>query len=560
MWARIASSRLAIVALVVVVVLLFAGVGSTLSIAGQVQAPAEESYKGGHGDRYTGTVRLGGAFGSDERFTSSWYSDGRSEPFTVTGSLTVTERMLVHEYEYRVFTKSSASAPWVEANRHKVSLEKRFADNDRDRTMQTAAWPTHIVGPIVGAVMVELWVNGEVNCPWNHRVPGVGCTSDWFRLAQDGATLVSGVAGVTFAVGSDRYEEGETARVNVRTDGGVWRLTLVDDAGRNVCGPKWQAGAQPLRFFEWGQSTEDGTAGGGGHTTTPSPTECSLVWTGARAGTVEYTVPRGAFNPSGTNVWKFLLDNEIVNQGSLQTFIVDQHEKAPEVPTTKTTSSDGKLVSSSDPGARGSSVPRVAAAGRLTYSFESRANPAAGAAGVSHFLVYIWHGDSQLMPADGSKDWIANGERVDAQNAGDGKYTGSYSYTPLRQANIQAWAVAVDAQARPSGTAISEPQAKQQAQGTAADGEAPNGIENPNTNSRTEVLVEGASPSGAVDTPRTATADPVSFTVLLLVLVAGVAAFLAWRFLPAPVQVRMGVVAVLAAVTFVIVWTSLGVS
>lgn len=518
------------------------GLTGTLSVAG-LTPPAEESYTVSTW-KVTGKVQFQSGHGTDDRFISSWYGEGRGEPFTIQGSISVPFQAYLYSYEYKLFSKTSRNSDWTlvgTSMKYEVNREMGNFNIQRPGQHTLDAWTTSVTGAVVGILRAELWITLKDNC----NVFGASCESVAYRAAQDGATILSGAGSVSFTKPSNRYEEGEKVTINVRTDEGNWRMMLFDGTGKTRCDlQKFNGLGLTLSYWSKIKSWEtvsttkaDPTKSGETQTLTA---DCGLSWSGQRVGSAGFTIPKGAFVRGGNNEWTVVLQNDVVDQQILKTFVVDYHEAAPEVPKTQTKDADGKVITA---------TTVVPVGQRLVYEMESRVNPSSGAK-VSYFVVYIWHGDTPVMPPASSDNWISNGITLIALDAGGGLYKASWHFDLKKAANVQKWSVAYDSDHRPSGTSITSEQAQEQEKGM-LDATTPNtgpetrGIVAPNTDSQSSMKVAGGTdqPTGPVDAKNTRTAD--ALTGLILAILGVLASIALWAYLPAPGMWKVAGIALL---------------
>lgn len=204
------------------------------------------------------------------------------------------------------------------------------------------AYSIELIGPHVGKLKVELW--GVFDCDWND--PGLYSR----RLLKDEVNLLSGAGSVEIDTSTTVFEEGETVPIVVDT--GFSGKAMGTDQG-------WE-----LRVYEPGS--------GQAIATYPIPDD--------RAGyEIDFTVPNGAYNANGDNMWTIKLWNTLFNQAEEDFFAVGEG-MSDDGPSRPTVSFDKMSYEKGD---------------EVVVTLESEPNPD-GNDEVYEFYVKAYYGNSEV--------------------------------------------------------------------------------------------------------------------------------------------------------------------
>jgi hypothetical protein len=403
----------------------------------------------------------------------------------------------VDAYVYKVFV-NGIEQPQYESSQYAAGNLVIFGSDPVPLTSKTFQLPTGSAGTLVGAVRVELWASiGRAIGP-----------NSWVRLGSDEASLVNGAGSVHLSGGqSDAFQEGETIKFDLRTGAGHWTLTMFDGTGNPICGLRG-GGFLPLNLGDHSRDASDRVS-----PNDPAPAPCAneVSFDGEKSTTAKFVVPAGAFRTDGRNLWRVVLKNTLIDQSADQVVVIDKKDFQPEPPV---------VVPSA-------AVPEVGTTETLTL--KARANPASNAP-ITNFIVSIWYGTNDLIPAPGDPNWINNGGSIPATRGSDGYYTGQATFRIDHADRVHYRAYSVDSAGRMSGSSL-----------TASDvaAIAAKGMDNPNGDARGHVDPPGSDHATGLQEPVKSTDSGVLLLVILAAIVLGI---LSYKYIPLAPMMRVAII------------------
>lgn len=492
------------VAIAVVVLVTVSATGGALEFARTLQSatpPAEAVETTPHGVRGGVTLR-GGVGNTGTEFVTSWAKDGMSQVVTVQGRLCTSgvNAKAVEQYRFRVYVDGvERDGLTYTADLAAARARPPSCDNYDQLSAHTFSFTGSLDGTHV--LKVEQWVLLRTN-EFTGR-------TEWHRAGVDGALLHDGSGRIALAEGqSDIFQEGDTIRLAVSTSQGQWRVKVYNGLGQQTCG----------RFYG-GFGTLAATPGDSSGGTCLA----SVILPQNRQSVITFVVPQGAFRTDGQNVWKFVLENTLIEQSAEKAVVIDRKVLQPEPPS----------VSVSD------STPSVG--DTVKASFVARRNGASGE-DIRNFRVYAWYGTAQPATYP-HENWIAHGHDVTVARTSDGRFTGTYEFRVDRAAKVQMHVHSVDVGGRVSASTLNTADAQ------ALEDEG--GIEDPNTDSRVTFDTQGAEDDVGMNEP---SARANAGLIALLIVLAIVGGVLVWGMVPAPPQARVAIIVVGGGI---LVWVAL---
>lgn len=516
--------------------LLVASFGSGALTAATVQVP-EATAKSVDG-WWGGVVLSGGQPGSNGALFATSGEPGKcSQTVTAIGYLykSAPTAGRFDAYRYRVYVDEGAGfVEWTPA------ASKEFPAANVAQIIGSKEAITAHTFELCGDRLIEGALRVDLEVKTASRVGSVfRSSSSWNTLGYDGASLQSGAGSIQIPRQkySDVVEEGETIGFDVSTGLGSWTVTMFDGAGNQRCG--WQKFSprtfslltmlQPLWATAYDEEAKPSTTVDRDASTTafftapdtvdaPAPAasgECALTWVGRTNVEVTFTVPTGAYVKGGNNVWRVVLDNTLTRQSEERIVTVDAKEKIPEVPVVAVDDAEP------EPGQR------------VTYTLRARSNPQTGLP-IDHFLLFLWYGSHDIVPAAESDRWLANSVTVPAVKSDGDYYTATYTVTVDRQEDVQARFMSCDTEQRCSGSSLNREDKE-----TLED----IGLEDANDDGRVKLETEGAPDSGPQPPPQDER-ESGAIAILAAGAIAGLAvAFMAAR-LPVPIRIGLAVLIV----------------
>lgn len=518
-----------VLAIVAVVVLVGVGGASfrTASLGTPLVPAAEQDTRLIHGGScvggWNGAVHFVDDLTHDNAgtFITGATAGNKSETITVTGSFATCSESLVQstitDYQY-VVTLHFADGSTVEMPPcGDASALAGWGKDTGGCATSPSFTDAHLSGASHDPVQLHPWsfylttdsgggLEGTIEVNLKAHYNGAGFSNTLALWAKDGAYLKYG-GGTVSVPRADLFAEGDTIPMSVEAYAGNWTLVVSNGVGGPGCGT--DGGFQT--------SSGDGLVLGG---RADGCLSGAVHWSGERHGVVRFVVPHGVFRADGWNLWNVELHNTLLPYSQDDFMTIDNKAYAP-----------GQPVVSNSPSP---AVPQQTE----TLSFTSQSNAISGSP-VDHFIVDVWYGSEDLPVTPTSPQWQAYHaivpahlatsspstlKGVDIGNPCDQKptppdctstsvhsYAGQYAFNVGRAEPLQWRVYAVDAAGR--GTLSGRGGVETQGENTGAH----------------------YGPHAKDTTPGT---SPALGLLVMLAALAG--AFVAFRFVPAPLQARIG--------------------
>lgn len=527
--------KVVLFALLGVVLVAFVGGAMPLSAAA-VNVPAETPVDA---DGIKGFVHLQGCLDNrGERCITAGEPGAASQTIVALGRFegTATVPRKICAYQFRVEVDNGGGfqrlpaydSPETPADRSMgYRLLGKYAGS-----MHISDIPPHVFalrGDVKGALKVTLYAKRGNDC------------STWSPTGYDGAHLLDGRGTMTLPPGqSNIVEEGETFKLNVQTGEGYWYIDVFDGRGNPRCDLRVSQTGFSLRILGLADDVAEGRKwiddkgvvhqgpkppSLGGPVSTPKCEGTTSAWrrTTPFNGQVSFTIPTGAFREGESNLWRFELRNAYTGHGSVVLSTVDKKALAPEPPTIEWNPKE----------------PRVGE--NLLVTMTARVNPQTSRP-IQSFTLDAWYANVDgVRPAEGSTSWISKGVKLTPGTTGNGAYTATYSIPVKEKSVIRLDVRATDTAGRTGASVLSQSDRASCAQtyGTTCMGEGDGTI-----------VVHGANTPAGPQAP----SKPSSTVTLLIAVAAAAGMMAAWRFLPAPLPLR---VAAIAGLGFAALWAGI---